>query len=835
MLNLGSNLKAGGNASVTAGRDVLIASQTEQDDYAYQRRRISGTEQTILQHASAVDVGGNLAIDARRDIAVVASTVSAAKDLSVKAGENLTLAAAANEEHDYSKGKKGGTKTTTQLDNVTQQSAELKAGGDLIAVAGTDLTLVASKISAGNEAYVHADNELQMLAAQDSHYSLYDMSKKGSWGSKKTQRDEVTDVKNVGSEVKTGGDLTLESGGDQKYQAAKLESGGDIAIVSGGAVTFEAVKDLHDESHTKSKGDLAWTSSKGKGNTDETLRQTQMIAEGSVVIKAVDGLKIDIKQIDQNTVSQTIDVMVKADPQLAWLKEAEQRGDVDWRQVKELHDSFKYSNSGLGAGAQIIIAIIVTYFTMGAASGAIAAAGSGTSMASATAVGTAATSAGWANAAGSTVLAGMASNGAISAINNRGNLSTVLKDVTSSDAMKGYVVSGVTAGLTAGVYDKWTGTQTGTSTALPNSGAVATVSPLSTWQGVGQFTANQVLQNGTSLLVDRALGGEARLGDALQNSLANAFAAYGFNLVGDVSKNRFAEGGITKIGLHALMGGLAAEASGGDFRTGALAAGVNEALLDSLAKNYADMPDDQKKGLLVMNSQLLGVLAASVQSNADADSLQTGAWVAQNMTQYNFLEHLSPGLSEYGSAATTLAKDMLEKGATNDQIAQAQLKLAQGQGFEGVQPANEFVKAWGYFMAGELTGAGLAAVLGRLVMGGAKGLPSALQNFGGRTFDDLSAAASNPINKEGLTEAARALTKHASGQRATGTFPKLTGGIEKQNATALGIIDDVLKNPNSTFSNLSRGGLEVRAPDGRGLRYNKDGSFSGFLDPKAKP
>ncbi|XMB50051.1 DUF637 domain-containing protein [Pseudomonas fluorescens] len=478
VLNLGSNLKAGGNASVTAGRDVLIASQTEQDDYVYQRRRISGTEQTILQHASVVDVGGNLAIDARRDIAVVASTVSAAKDLSVKAGENLTLAAAANEQHDYSKGKKGGTKTTTQLDDVTQQSAELKAGGDLIAIAGTDLTLVASKISAG-----------------------------------------------------------------------------------------------------------------------------------------------------------------KADPQLAWLKEAEQRGDVDWRQVKELHDSFKYSNSGLGAGAQIIIAIIVTYFTMGAASGAIAAAGSGTSMASATAVGTAATSAGWANAAGSTVLAGMASNGAISAINNRGNLSTVLKDVTSSDAMKGYVVSGVTAGLTAGVYDKWTGTQTGTSTALSNSGAVATVSPLSTWQGVGQFTANQVLQNGTSLLVDRALGGEARLGDALQSSLANAFAAYGFNLVGDISKNRFAEGGITKIGLHALMGGLAAEASGGDFRTGALAAGVNEALLDSLAKNYADMPDDQKKGLLVMNSQLLGVLAASVQGDADAKNLQTGAWVAGNATQYNYLFH----------------------------------------------------------------------------------------------------------------------------------------------------------------------------------------------------
>jgi filamentous hemagglutinin len=77
-----------------------------------------------------------------------------------------------------------------------------------------------------------------------------------------------------------GTDLTLESGGDQKYQAAKLDSGGDIAIVSGGAGTFEAVKDLHQESHEKSNNHAFWVSSKGKGNTDETLRQTQMVAEG---------------------------------------------------------------------------------------------------------------------------------------------------------------------------------------------------------------------------------------------------------------------------------------------------------------------------------------------------------------------------------------------------------------------------------------------------------------------------------------------------------------------------------------------------------------------------
>nr|WP_318842549.1 EndoU domain-containing protein [Pseudomonas aeruginosa] len=91
--------------------------------------------------------------------------------------------------------------------------------------------------------------------------------------------------------------------------------------------------------------------------------------------------------------------------------------------------------------------------------------------------------------------------------------------------------------------------------------------------------------------------------------------------------------------MHALMGGLAAEAVGGDFRTGALAAGVNEALVNSLAKQYASLPIDDKKGLLIMSSQLIGVLAASTQGDADAKSLQTGAWVAGNATQHNYLSH----------------------------------------------------------------------------------------------------------------------------------------------------------------------------------------------------
>ncbi|WP_301281897.1 DUF637 domain-containing protein [Pseudomonas chlororaphis] len=603
--NLGGMLKSGADTRIQAGRDVNITSAEQ----VVSGERGAYRNQTITQHGSSLEAGRDLTIRAGRDISAVASQIDAKRDIAIAATQNLTLASAADEQHSYNKTKK----VTSQEDHVSQVSTTLTAGGSVALSAGKDLALIASRVTAGDEAYLVAGEKLELLAAQDSDYSLYDMKKKGSWGSKKTQRDEVTDVKNIGSEIKTGGHLTLISGGDQKYQAAKLDSGNDIAIVSGGSVTFEAVKDLHQESHEKSNNNAFWVSSKGKGNTDETLRQTQMVAAGEIAINAVEGLKIDVKQVDQQTVSQSIDAMVKADPQLAWLKQAEARGDVDWRQVKEIHDSFKYSNSGLGPASQIIIAIVMAAVVGPMAAAAAASAGAGAGVA----------------AGVGAVAASASTNAAVSAVNNRGNLGAVFKDVTSSDAMKGYAISGITAGLTAGYFDNLTGTETNTFI-----GKITPASSLSTWSGVGQFAANQTLQSGTSMLLSKALGQGGSASDALKNALFNTLAAASFNAVGDYTKGVVADGSTPKIAIHAMVGGLLAKATGGDFKTGALAAGANEALvahLDSLVKG--------NDNLLTMSSQIVGVLAAAGQKDADAAQMEKGAWVAKNATQYNRQAH----------------------------------------------------------------------------------------------------------------------------------------------------------------------------------------------------
>ncbi|SEK72732.1 filamentous hemagglutinin [Atopomonas hussainii] len=610
---IGGALNAGGDLNLQGGQDVIIAAAQEEQSMMRKDKRHFWSRGSVTQHGAELVSGGDMNIDAGNDVQIVASKALSGGDIKVAADNNVVIAAAANESHSEYRYKRSKKKINKENSQITQQASELQAGGDISVIAGQDIGLIASRAEAANEAYFYAGGDLALLAAQDSSYSLYDMKKKGSWGSKKSQRDEVTKVTNVGSQIITGGDLTLVSEGDQTYQAARLESGNDLTLQSGGAITFEGVKDLEQESHEKSKSSWAWNSMKGKGNTDETLRQSQLVAKGDIVIQAVEGLQIDIKEVNQQTVSQTINAMVSADPDLAWLKDMEQRGDVDWRRVKEIHDSYKYSHSGLGGPAMMIIAIIVTYLTWGAGSGLVGAA-QGT----------------WQAAAANTVASAAASNAATSTINNRGNLGAVIKDVTSEDALRGYVVSGVTAGLTAGVFDGLLKTNTDPFTKQ------VTVD-LSSLEGVGRFAGNQLLQSGTSTLLDRALGGNSSISDALRSSLANTFAAVGFNWVGDqtaVGKWDLKDGSLGKIGLHAVMGGLAAEAAGGDFKTGALAAGINEALVGALSAQYDKLGVEDKAALLTMNSQVIGVLTAAAQGG-DEKALQTGSWVASSATQYN--------------------------------------------------------------------------------------------------------------------------------------------------------------------------------------------------------
>jgi filamentous hemagglutinin len=497
---------------------------------------------------------------------------------------------------------------------------------------------MASQLKAGGDASLSAGNDIALLAGQNYSYSLSEHERKGSYGRHSYQRDEVSDLTHVASSI-SGGTLALQSGGDQRYQAADLQSDGDLTLDSGGAIAFEGVKDVHQENHASSSNDWSWMKTSGEGWTDETLRQSALVAQGNLVIKAVEGIRLDIreveeggdgvsagfKDVDQQSVSQVIDAMVEADPQMAWLKEMEQRGDIDWRRVKEVHDSYEYDQQGMGPATALAVAIAVSAVTSGAASALVgsmssAAAGSGALMAAAgtTAAGTA-VGAGIGNVMATAALTSMASTAAMSAINNGGDIDVVFKDVFSEDNLKNYVVAAGTAGVT--------------------SSNLSLEADLNSFSGIGKHAVNEAMGGATSVALSKALGQDASFHGLLESSLINTLAAAGFNQVGNAGERyNLKPGDAEMVAMHALMGGLVAKAQGGEFATGALAAGVNEAVVADMDRLFEGLEDETRKNLLLGASQLVGLLAAAA-LDGDEQSLETGAWVAKNSTQYNFMGH----------------------------------------------------------------------------------------------------------------------------------------------------------------------------------------------------
>lgn len=105
-------------------------------------------------------------------------------------------------------------------------------------------------------------------------------------------------------------------------------------------------------------------------------------------------------------------------------------------------------------------------------------------------------------------------------------------------------------------------------------------------------------------------------------------------------------------------------------------------------------------------------------------------------------------------------------------------------------------------------------------------------NFTNSEIDDRITSANKPINNQGMSAAARAWEKHAG--RPGGTFEPLKGNQIQKNATAENFIRDLLNDPGTVRNELSRGGVEYRAPNGQGVRFNPDGSFNTLLDPPVR-
>lgn len=81
-----------------------------------------------------------------------------------------------------------------------------------------------------------------------------------------------------------------------------------------------------------------------------------------------------------------------------------------------------------------------------------------------------------------------------------------------------------------------------------------------------------------------------------------------------------------------------------------------------------------------------------------------------------------------------------------------------------------------------------------------------------------------------MTKAGRALDKH--GGRPGSIFPKPVGNIHNRNVQGRFHLDDILTHPESVTVSNRFGGQDIYVPDGRGIRFDSENNFMGFLQPK---
>ncbi|MCJ2164789.1 MULTISPECIES: DUF637 domain-containing protein [unclassified Pseudodesulfovibrio] len=581
---VGTDLKSGGDTTLSAGDSVVISSQ--ELEYANKLSGSGFSTHTDITHnrSSTVDTGGNLKIEAGKDVAVHGSQLESSGDTNIKAGGNVSVTAATDSTDFYSHisggggglfgGKKSQTAVLQQKQNV---ASSIKSGGSVTMESGTSdatgsLSVVGSKLEAEDDITLKSANELLIASGEEQHYQKNEEKKSGFMGTGSMELSEHNGVSTVRSEVEGGGKVALEAKNDITLKAATIKSGDETEITStDGQVAMLVTKDSEYERVVKSStGYFSWSTS-DEGTNDETVQHTKITAGGGLTITTAEGVVVQYKET--GNVQEDIAQLAQA-PGLEWMGEIAQRDDVDWQAVQEVHNQWKESDSGIGGPGMQLVSLamaVALSFTPGGqsfATGVLKMAGDSAM--------TAAVAAGFNSLV---IQAGM------QIVGNGGDIGAALQALASIDTIRALATAMLTAGLSKGLTDYINGGDQVAAATEAASDASETVNEASFIADLAQSLQDNAIQAGVSTGVDTAINGGNLGENLLANMRSAAVSSLGAELANEIG-SAYADGDLNYVThkiAHAALGGAMDVAMGGDGVSGAIGGVVGEITGEALA------------------------------------------------------------------------------------------------------------------------------------------------------------------------------------------------------------------------------------------------------------
>jgi len=296
--NLGGSVQADGQITLLAGRDVVMQTTTQTSTNSQGSR-------TSIDRIAMVQ-GGDVRIDAGRDLVAAGALVNAGTDLIATAGRDLVATAVEGryELHVATGGSLQGRTGYITEGSTTNQVSKFGAGSNVALAALGNLSAKGTDVQAGGDVFVKGVN-VEIAAVKDK--SLIDVQ---TVTKKEYDRAAKIDETLAGGTVKAGGNVTVVAGGDASLGAngqplpstasvgnltlsgAQVSADkGQVALVAKNDLTVQAVTSEHrtiNESYASSKNLVSKTTTATSRDSQLTQVEGSTISGNTVLVQAGD-------------------------------------------------------------------------------------------------------------------------------------------------------------------------------------------------------------------------------------------------------------------------------------------------------------------------------------------------------------------------------------------------------------------------------------------------------------------------------------------------------------------------------------------------------------------
>ncbi|MCH5084122.1 hemagglutinin repeat-containing protein, partial [Pectobacterium versatile] len=260
VLSEAASLNAKGYATLAAGRDLNLLSETEETYSGNWWNRHADWQQNITQQSTELTTGKGLNLQAGRDINLQAAQGVASGAVTAQAGNNINLLSATETQHTFFEEtkvkKKAFSKTVTHTLRETLQTDEkgsLLSGDSVTMAANQDINLQGSSVVGDKQVTLLANHDVNTAASVENYQNYEEHSKKksglfsgggigftiGSTSTSQKLRDQAaTQSQSISTLGSTTDSVTVKAGNDVTISGTDMVAGKDI-FLQGNNVTID--------------------------------------------------------------------------------------------------------------------------------------------------------------------------------------------------------------------------------------------------------------------------------------------------------------------------------------------------------------------------------------------------------------------------------------------------------------------------------------------------------------------------------------------------------------------------------------------------------------------